>query len=358
MLFHRPRSRRSLLQQAGVGALGLSFGGFLQGCTRHEKRHLNFYNWDTYIGDTTLADFKAATGIDVHMSLFANNDELFAKLRGGNQGFDVIVPSNDFVERMVLADMLLPLDHALIPNFANVAPAFRDVPFDRHRRYSMPYTWLVLGIGYRKSVVKERPDSWKWVFDSDRYKGRIGLFSESADTFRLVYKYMGLPMNSTSPQHLEAATQLLLRQKPNVLMFHDDDGQSLLEAGDIDIVVEYNGDVAQVMLEDPDLDFVVPREGSELTSDCLCIPQGAPNPDMAHAFINYILDGKAGAEITQTIRYPTPNMAAAQAMDDAYRNNPVIFPPKAILAKCEYAHYTGEAYAHAVEDAMTRVRAG
>ncbi|MBU6207682.1 MAG: spermidine/putrescine ABC transporter substrate-binding protein, partial [Alphaproteobacteria bacterium] len=319
---------------------------------------LNFYNWDTYIGDTTLADFKKATGVDVHMSLFANNDELFAKLRGGNQGFDVIVPSNDFVERMAQVGMLLPLDHSKIPNFANIEPDFRDVPFDRGRRYSMPYTWLVLGIGFRKSVFPGFvPDSWKYVFDSDKYKGRIGLFSESADTFRLVYKYLGFPMNSTDPRYLRAATDLLIRQKPNILLFHDDDGQSLLEAGDIDIVVEYNGDVAQVMMEDPDLNFVVPREGSELTSDCLCIPTGAPNPDLAHEFINFLLDAHVGAGITNTIRYPTPNMAAARLMDDAYRNNPVIFPPKAILARCEYAHYLGDAFAHATEDAMTEVRA-
>jgi len=353
----RSLSRRSLLKTTGAGALGLSLTGLLGGCGKTQGQHLNFYNWDTYIGDTTLADFKAASGVDVRMSLFANNDELFAKMRGGNQGYDVIVPSNDFVERMVLADMLLPLDHSKIPNFRNIASNFRDVDFDHGRRFSMPYTWLVLGIGYRKSVAHMVPDSWKWVFDSDRFKGRIGLLAEAGDLFRLTYKYLGYPMNSRDPAHLAAATALLIRQKPNVLLFHDDDGQSLLEAGDIDIVIEYNGDIAQVMQEDHDLDFVVPREGSELTSDCLCIPKGAPNPELAHQFINFMLDAKTGAGITKTIQYPTPNAAAAALMDARYRNNPVIYPPPAILAKCEYAHYLGEAQAHAVEDAMTRVRA-
>ena len=357
MLFNRALSRRSMLATTGAGAVGLSLSSLLGGCTRSEGKRLNFYNWDTYIGDTTLADFKSASGVDVRMSLFANNDELFAKMRGGNQGYDVIVPSNDFVERMVGADMLLPLDHSKIPNFRNIAPNFRAVDYDPKRHYSMPYTWLVLGIGYRKSAVRDVPDSWKWVLDSDRYKGRIGLLAEAADLFRLTYKYLGYPLNSTDPAHLAHATDLLIRQKPNILLFHDDDGQSLLEAGDIDIVIEYNGDVAQVILEDHDLDFIVPREGSELTSDCLCIPKGAPNPELAHQFINFLLDAQAGAGIIKTIQYPTPNAAAAALMPPIYRENPVIYPPQAILAKCEYAHYLGEEMAHAFEDAMTRVRA-
>lgn len=356
----RRHTRRSVIQHilaaTGAGAVGLSFGG-LSGCTKAQDKRLNFYNWDTYIGDTTLADFRAATGIDVHMSLFANNDELFAKLRGSNQGYDVIVPSNDFVERLRDADMLLPLDHALIPNFKNVAQQFREAPFDPGRGYSMPYTWLLLGIGYRKSAVDGVPDSWKWVFDSDRYKGRIGLFGEAGDLFRLVFKYLGYPLNTNNPAHLAAATDLLIKQKPNILLFHDDDGQSLLEAGDIDIVVEYNGDVAQVMREDNDLDFCFPREGSEITSDCLAIPKGAPTPELAHKFINYLLDAKVGAAIASTIRYPTPNAAAALLMPDEYKQDKVIFPPEHILLKSNYAHYLGEDFAHQVEDAMTKVRA-
>ena len=353
----RRSTLQSILAATGAGAAGLTFNGLLSGCTKQQGSHLHFYNWDTYIGDTTLADFRAASGIDVHMSLYANNDELFAKLRGGNQGYDVIVPSNDFVERLRDADMILPLDHSKIPNFRNVGSSFQDTPFDRHRAYSMPYTWLVLGLGYRKSAVDGVPDSWKWVFESDRYKGRIGLFGESADLFRLVFKYLGLPLNTKNPEHIVQAADLLIRQKPNILLFHDDDGQSLLAAGDIDIVIEYNGDIAQVMRDDADIDFVVPREGSEINSDCLCIPKGAHHPELAHQFINYLLDAKVGAGITSTIRYPTPNAAAAALMPEEYRFDKAIFPPSAILAKCDYSRYLGEEYAHQIEDAMTRVRA-
>ncbi len=348
-------SRRGFLAGIGAAAVGISLTG-LAGCGARGKS-INFYNWDTYIGATTLKDFKKATGIGVKMSLFANNDELFAKLRGGNQGYDVIVPTNDFVERMIDADMLLPLDRAKIPNFKNIAPGFQNVAFDPGRRYSMPYTWLVLGLGYRKSKIQGVPDSWKWVFDSDRYKGRIGLLAEAGDLCRLVLKYMGDDMNSKDPAALSRVQAMLTKQKPNVAVFHDDNGQDLLLSGDIDIVIEYNGDIAQVMREDKDLDFVVPGEGSQVSSDCLCIPKGAPNPALATEFINYLLDAQAGAEITRTIRYPTPNAAAAALMGPDYRDNPVIFPPKAILDKCEYAKYNGEAMSRLYEDVITRVRA-
>ena len=176
-------SRRSLLTAMGAAAIGITFTG--PGCAPAkpaggggggEEPKLNFYNWDTYIGETTLSDFLEATGIEVKMDLFADNDELFAKLKEGNPGYDVIVPTNDYVERMIAAGMLMPLDHSMIPNFkSNVAPVFQEASFDPGRRHSMPYMWGTIGIGYRKSVVGDTPDSWKVLFESDQYAGRIAL---------------------------------------------------------------------------------------------------------------------------------------------------------------------------------------
>src|SRR4030042_2630831 len=174
-----PRTtRRPLFKGLGAAAVGISLLGKKSPAWAEEEPKLNFYNWDTYIGETTLETFKEKSGIDVNMSLFATNDELFAKLRAGNQGYDVIVPGSEFVERMIQADLLEPLHHAKIPKIKNTAPeVITDAPYDPGRKYSMPYTWLVIGIGYRKSKVKEIPDSWKWVFDSDAYKGRIAALS-------------------------------------------------------------------------------------------------------------------------------------------------------------------------------------
>jgi spermidine/putrescine transport system substrate-binding protein len=354
----KPRSRRSVLQGLGAAAIGISLSSKTRPAWAAEEKKLNFYNWDTYIGETTLPDFQKETGIDVNMSLFATNDELFAKLRAGNPGFDVIVPGSEFVERMIQAKMLEPLDHAKIPNIKNVAPAFiNDAPYDPGRKYSMPYTWLVIGIGYRKSKVKEIPDSWKYLFDSDEYKDRIAVMSDASELFRNCFKYLGHSINDKSPELLKQAETLLIKQKPNIKSFHEDNGQDLLLSGEVDVVMEYNGDIAQVMLEDDDLDFVVPKEGAMKQSDTLAIPKGAPHPENALEFINFILNAKVGAEISETIKYPSPNAAAVALMPASYKDNPVIFPPAEILAKCEYPNYLGPEYSRMLDEAMTRLRA-
>jgi spermidine/putrescine transport system substrate-binding protein len=359
--YPRGASRRSILQQFGAAAVGISFAGGLSACSRPGERVVNFYNWDTYIGPTTLKDFQAAAGARVEMSLFSNNDELFARLRAGNPGFDVIVPSNEFVTRMSEANMLMPLDRAKIPNFANLLPEFQDAAFDPGRKYSMPYTWLVLGIGYRKEAMLngETPNSWRYLFDSDQYAGRIALISESADLVRLCGKYMGLSINNIPDEALTQIEQMLIRQKPRIKKFHGDDGQDLLASGEVDIVLEYNGDIAQLMAAEggEKFDFVVPQEGTLITSDCLCIPAGAPNPDDAHAFINYLLDAEAGEKITREIQYPTPNAAAAARMDAAYQSNRAIFPPADVMAKSEYGAFEGDARARMYEEIFTRISA-
>jgi spermidine/putrescine transport system substrate-binding protein len=219
----------------------------------------------------------------------------------------------------------------------------------------MPYTWLVLGIGYRKSKIDGVPDSWKWVLDSDRYKGRIGIFSEADDMIELGAKYLGYSVRNVPVRVIDRVARMYIRQKPNVKIFHHDEGQDLLLSGDIDIVMEYNGDIAQVMAEDPDLDFVVPREGSLLNSDCLCIPTGAPRPDNAHRFINFVLDAHNGAAIYQAIKYPTPNAAALALMPADYRDNPVIFPPPAVMARCEWGDFEGLGRAHLFDETVTRI---
>ena len=351
-------SRRSILKGLGAAAIGISLVGKKSSAWAKEEPKLNFYNWDTYIGETTLPDFTKATGIDVNMSLFATNDELFAKLRAGNPGFDVIVPGSEFVERMIKADMLEPLDHAKIPNIKNVAPAFiNDAPYDPGRKYSLPYTWLVIGIGYRKSKVKEVPDSWKYLFNSDEYKGRTAVMSDASELFRNCFKYLGQSINATSPELIKQAEEMLIKQKPSIKSFHEDNGQDLLASGEVDVVMEYNGDIAQVMTEDDDLNFVVPKEGAMKQSDTLAIPKGAPHPENATEFINFIFDPKVGAEISKTIKYPSPNAAAVALMPDSYKDNPVVFPPAGIMTKCEYPRYLGPDFTRQLDDAMTRLRA-
>ena len=354
-----PRTtRRSLLKGLGAAAVGISLIGKKSPAWADEEPKLNFYNWDTYIGETTLETFKEKSGIDVNMSLFATNDELFAKLRAGNPGFDVIVPGSEFVERMIKAELLEPLDHAKIPNIKNIAPEFMtDAPFDPGRKFSLPYTWLVIGIGFRKSKVSAIPDSWKVLFDSDEYKGKIAVMSDASELFRNCFKYLGGSINSDSPELLKKAEELLIKQKPNIKSFHEDNGQDLLLSGEVVVVQEYNGDIAQIMAEDDDVNFIVPKEGAMKQQDTLAIPKGAPHPENAHKFINFIFEPEVGAEITKTILYPSPNAAAVALMPASYRDNPVIFPPAEIMAKCEYPNYLGADFTRLLDEAMTRLRA-
>jgi len=346
-------SRRSFLAGTGAVAAGLTFGPkFSLGA---EEKVLNFYNWDTYIGETTLADFGKASGIETKMDLFADNDELFAKLKEGNPGYDVIVPTNDFVERMIVANMLSPLDHGMIPNKKNIEPVFLDAAFDPARKYSLPYMWGTQGIGYRKSKVSATPDSWKVLMDSDEYSGRIALLSE--DVLGAALKYLGHSMNSKNPEEIKAAEALLIKQKPHIKVFAEDNGQDLLLSGEVDLTMEWNGDILQVMEEDDDISYVVPKEGGLLWQDCLCIPTGAPHPDNAHAFINFILDADAGAAIADFIQYATPNNAARALLSDEYNKNPAIFPDDATLAACEPAIYLGEDSQRLRDEAWTRVLA-
>ncbi len=348
-------NRRTFLAGLGAAAVGFSFSrtGFAA-----EEKKLNFYNWDTYIGETTLDTFKEKAGIDVNMSLFATNDELFAKLRAGNPGYDVIVPGSEFVERMIQADLLVPLDHSKIPNIKNVAPEFiSDAPYDPGRKFSLPYTWLVIGIGYRKSKVKDKPDSWKVLFDSDQYKGRISVMSDASELYRHVFKYLGESANKPTPELIERAEAILKKQKPFIKAFHEDNGQDLLLSGEVDVVMEYNGDIAQIMTEDDDIDFVVPKEGSLKQSDTLAIPKGAPHPENAHAFINFLLDAEVGKEIFETIKYPSPNAAATAIMPEDYKTNQVIFPPADLVAKCEYPQYAGAEITRLLDESLTRLRA-
>lgn len=351
------RTRRSFLEGLGAAAVGITLTrGVSFAADAAEEPKLNFYNWDTYIGETTLEDFNKASGIEVNLSLFSSDDELFAKLRGGGTNFDVIVPGSELVERMSKADMLTALDHSKIPNFKNIAPEFQDAGYDPKRRFSMPYTWLVIGIGYRKSKVKGVPDSWKVLFDSDEYKDRIAVMDDASELFRAGFKYLGKGVNDATPENIKAVEALLMKQRGNIKAFHSDNGQDLLLSGEVDLVMEYNGDIAQIMAEDEDIGFVVPKEGSIRQADCLAIPKGAPHPDNAHKFINYLLDAEASAAISSSIRYPSPNAAAIALMPDDYKTNTAIFPPADAMAKCEYPSYGGDDIAKLFEEALTRLR--
>lgn len=342
---------------AGVAGVAAGITFLPRGTMAAEEKKLSFYNWDTYIGETTLDDFNEATGIETKMDLYADNDELFAKLKEGNPGYDVIVPTNDMVERMLAAGMLVPIDHSKIPNMSNLEPAFQDANFDPGRKHTVPYMWGTIGIGYRGKNVEGVPASWKWLYESDKYAGKIALLGDGGTVIQHGMKYLGNSLNTTDPALIKQSEELIIAQKKHIKVFADDNGQDLLLSGEVDLTQEWNGDILQVMEEDDDISYVVPTEGGVLWQDCMCIPKGAPHPENAHAFMNFILDAEVGAAIADFIQYASPNGAAKAKMEDSYTKNPAIFPTEETLAKCEPALYLGEDVTRLLDEAWTRIQA-
>jgi spermidine/putrescine transport system substrate-binding protein len=347
-------NRRSLLKGTGMFA-ALAF--MPRGAMAEEEKKLSFYNFDTYIGENTLADFNKATGIEVKLDLFADGDELFTKLKAGNPGYDVIVPNDRNVQRMIEGKMLMPLDMAKITNAGNIDPAFMNPSFDPGRKFSLPYMWGTVGWGYRKSKVQGTPDSWKVMFDDPAYAGRIASLGDQEHNIGAALKYLGFGYNSTNADELNKAKELLIAAKKGIKKYADDNGQDLLAQGEVDITMEYNGDIAQLIKEDEDIGYVIPKEGSNVWEDTVAIPVGAPHPGNAHAFINYLFDAEAGKHIAETIQYATPNKAARDLMDGAYKENPAIYPPEDMLAKCEFASYLGEDGNRVRDEIWTAVQA-
>jgi len=350
-------SRRSFIRGAGAAAVGVTFAGAARRGWAQEEKKLNVYNWDTYIGETTLSSFTDQTGIEVQYDLYANNEELFAKLQAGNPGYDVIFPSDYMVATMIAKGMLMELDHSKIPNIANIDPDpnFSNPQFNPGLKYGLPYMWGTIGIGYRKSEV-ETPTSWADVIDSDKYSGRIALLADMRTVIGIALKYLGYSMNSRNEAEIAEARDLLIKQKRHIKTFAEDNGQDLLLSGEVDICMEWNGDVVSAMQEDDDLNYVVPQEGTNVWMDNICIPTGAPHPENAHAFINFVQDPEVNAEIANTIQFPTANQAAKEFINPDDLANPAIYAPAEVVAKSEALVDVGE-FTPVYDRAWTEIQA-
>ena len=326
-------TRRRAMHGLGTAAIALTLGG----CGKSDS--LTFANLENYLGETTLDDFREATGIDVSLSVIASEDALFDQLRSGTSVPDVLMASNRMTERLLAAHLLAPLSHARLPSLRNLDPRFADPPYDAGLKYSVPYTWQVYGIGYRKSTVPVPPKSWRDLFDNPAFAGRIALPSDAPELYGIVARTIGKGPGDLELKDVPLLTQLLQKHLPRIKAFHDDGGQDLLLNKQVDIVAEYNGDIAQVMLEDTDLGFVMPLDGSELTCDGLCVPAHAGNAEGAHQFIEYLLQSRAGMRVLHTILYPTPNLAAKALMPRDYQTSGVLFPPPGLIAKSAFARW-------------------
>lgn len=305
-----------------------------------ENKTLNFLNWATYIAENTVPDFEAACGVKVTTDFYGSNEELLARMRAGNPGFDLIVPSGYTVAEMIAEGLLEPLDKANIPNIKNISPDLLDRQFDPGNVYSLPYQWGTVGIGYNVKAVAAvlgedvEITSWNQLFDYP--VARVGWLDDQRVIMGIGLLMLGYDPNSANPDEIQEATDYLVEKgRKNVLRIAVDDGQELLARGEVDMIIEYSGDIFQVALaceEDPNCGteyaYILPDEGANMWIDNLVIPTRAQNKRLAEAFIDYVLHPQVGADISNYIAYATPNQVSIDAglIDEYLLESPIIYP--------------------------------
>lgn len=218
-------------------------------------------------------EFESLTGIKVNYLLFASNEELYAKLKNGGSNYDVIIPSDYMINRLMQEGMLQPLDFSNIPNLKNVDQKYMGLEYDPESAYSVPYTWGVVGIIYNTQMVDPSEDMETWdVLWNEKYLGDILMFSNSRDAIGIAQKKLGYSYNSSTPEQLEEAGELLKEQKPLVQAYVMDEIFDKMGGGEAAIAPYYAGDAVVMMEENPDLNFAIPREGTNLFVDAMCVP--------------------------------------------------------------------------------------
>jgi len=306
------------------------------------ETELNLYNWTTYMDPAIIAAFEKKYNVKVNEDFFGDNDELLAKIQPGNPGYDIIVPTDYMVDIMVAQNLLQELDHSKLANIGNVDDLFADPPYDPGLIHCVPYQWGTTALGYNRKAVGRDLDSWEVMFNHE-FAGRISWLTDARGVMGITLIYLGYDPNTTNPDEINEAKQLLLDTKSDVQAFAPDTGQELLLAGEVDITYEYSGDIFQIMSENPDFAYVIPKEGAILWTDNMCIPVDAPHPDLAHKFIDFLLDPEVGAQLSNFTAYGTPNKASLPFISEDMRNNPGVYPSDEVKKHLYFIKSLGEA---------------
>ena len=299
----------------------------------YEGQTLSIFNWSTYVAMDTVPNFEEACGVTVNYDIYESNEAMLARIRQGNPGYDIVVPSGGTVQRMGAEELLVPLNMEMIPNVANLLPDLLGQAYDPDNTYSLPYQWGTVGLGYSTEDFPDGITSWQQVWD---YDGNVAWLDDRQAMFGIAHILLGNDPNTIDPDEINAARDFLVEVGGNVVAVAADDGQVLLERGEVGIAIEYNGDISQIIAECEceDYAYAIPDEGSNVWIDNLAIPVDAPNPELAMVFIDYILDAKVGADLTNYIAYASPNKASIESgyIDEEILSDPAIFPPEEQLA--------------------------
>ncbi|MEX1994866.1 MAG: polyamine ABC transporter substrate-binding protein [Steroidobacteraceae bacterium] len=336
---------------------------------------LNVYNWTDYIGSNTIADFEARTGIQVTYDTYDSNELLETKLLTGHSGYDVVFPTTTIVGRMAKVGVFRRLDKARLPNLSKLDPeAMRQLAAnDPGNEHAIAYTWGTTGLGYNRAKVKEALgtdaiDSWSAVFDpataSKLAKCGITLLDAPEDVFESAEIYLGTDPGNEDLGEMAAVEELLKKVRPYVRSFDTTRHPSALASGEICVSLSWSGLMHQARARGAaattpvQLAYVIPREGAPLYFDTVAIPADAPHPDNAHAFLNFLMEPRVIAEITNEIGYANANAVSLPFVDAVFRDDPSIYPPPELREKLHVSTARSQDYSRELNRAWTRIKTG
>ncbi len=301
---------------------------------------INVYNWGEYIANGTdgsldiNAEFTRRTGIRVNYTTFDSNESLYSKLVGGGADYDIIIPSDYMVSRLIHENMLAELDFSNIPNYQYIDDSFRNADYDPENRFSVPYTWGVVGLFYNTDYIEEEITSWSSLWD-DRYAGKILMFDNPRDSFAIAQLLLGQSLNTVEESDWLEAAALLKQQKPLVQAYVMDRIFDKMESEEAWIAPYYSGDAAILVDNSDNIRFVVPKEGTNYFVDAMCIPATSSHKAEAEAYINFLCDPEIAGANMDYVGYSTPETAAKAYMDPEMVESPVHYPDEEILARTQ-----------------------
>jgi spermidine/putrescine transport system substrate-binding protein len=308
---------------------------------------LHLYNWNNYIAPETVQGFEAQCKCKVVQSYYSDNEEMLAKLVAGAKGYDILVPTGNAVDALIKQGLLQTINKTLLPNLKNINPGYLDTDFDKGNKYSVPYAYTTTLIGYNGQKIKAlgiSANTWAAIFDPAilaKIKGKVTVLDSQRELMAAALKYLGYSVNDTDEAHWKQAKDVILRAKPYWAAFNASSYIKELTVGNIWLAHGYSNDMFQANLDAQNakrgfnIEFSVPREGAVLALDSMVIHKNAPRPDLAHQFMNYMLDGKNSAELTNLIGSGNPNTDALQYVKPEITKISAIFPDKTTLAKLE-----------------------
>jgi len=326
-----------------AAAAALSAAALMAGCGGRRPT-LHLYTWADYIKPELVEAFEREAGCRVVIDTFDSNEAMYNKIKAGASGYDVLVPSSYMVKLLHEQGLLQPIRRELVPNLRHVDPDYLARAMDPDMRHSVPYMLTNTGIAWLDGRVENPEPSWA-MFGRADLKGRMTMLNDMRETLGAALKFLGFSLNSRDPDELAKARDVVIGWKRNLAKFENEQYKTGLASGEFLLVHGYNGDILQAAEENDKIVFAIPREGTSISCDDLVIPVGARQVELAHRFIDFLLRPEVAAENTDFIGYRAPNKSAYPLMSEDIRNNPAIFLPDDLAARCEIIGDVGEALA-------------